>query len=330
MPEIRLNLISREWVIIAKERAKRPHEFIKKSNEMIIPEIDKNCPFCPFNEKMTPPAFYTFPKSKNWKIRAFPNKFAALSKEEKFLKEFYGLKRVVSGFGIHYVLVETPKHNAKLCFLNPKEIATILKSIKKIFLINSEDLSIKHIIIFKNYGEEAGTSIIHPHLQIIGTPIIPMQIRDRLNAYLHYYEDTGKCLFCDTLEDELQDNKRVIINTKNFTVFIPYAALSPFHTWIFPKHHSSSFSKITNEEIEDLSIALKAILLKLYKGLNDPAFNMVIRTLLPQESKLEYFHWYITIIPRVSKTAGFELGSGMFINTSLPEESANYLKNMEI
>lgn len=329
MPEIRLNLISREWVIIAKERAKRPDEFIRENNNVAIPEYDEKCPFCPGNEAMTPPAIFTFPKNYKWKIRAFPNKFYALTKEQKLFKEFYGLKRIVSGFGIHYVVVESPKHNDKLCLLNTKKIETLIKCIKKLFIMSSEDSSIKHIIIFKNYGEEAGTSLIHPHLQIIGTPIVPMQIRDRLNAYHHYYEDTGKCLFCDTIEDEIKDRKRIILNTKNFLVFIPYAAFSPFHTWIFPKNHSSSFAKVSNEEIKDLSITLKLLLYKIYKGLNDPSYNMVIRTLMPEEAKLEYFHWYITIIPRVSKAAGFELGSGMFINTSLPEESALYLKKIK-
>jgi len=155
-----------------------------------------------------------------------------------------------------------------------------------------------------------------------------MQIRDRLNAYLHFYEDAGECLFCKTLTDEICDNKRIIIESNNFVAFIPYAALSPFHIWIFPKKHASSFAVINEEEMKDLAILIKKIITKIYIGLKDPSYNMVIRTLLSREVSIEYFHWYISIVPRVSKTAGFELGSGMFINSAMPEESAEFLKNI--
>ena len=328
MPEVRLNLISREWVIIAKERAKRPDEFIKKTSKPVLPEHEQGCPFCFGNEGLTPPETHRFPDKGDWLIRVFPNKFYALAHYGVMTKDYRGMKRCVSGVGQHEVLVETPKHNAILCNLDLSHIKIILDSFKIILMQSYENPIIKHLIIFKNYGEEAGTSLIHPHSQIIGTPIIPMQIRDRLNAYLHFYEDAGKCLFCKTLEDEIKDKERIIVSTKHFVAFIPYAALSPFHIWIFPKKHCATFAEIKENELKDLALILKKILTKIHLGLNDPSYNMVLRTLQPKDHCLEYFHWYISVIPRVSKAAGFELGSGMFINTTLPEDSAQFLSKV--
>lgn len=328
MPEIRLNLVSREWVIIAKERAKRPHYFAKEKKEKILSEYEASCPFCFGNEHMTPPEKYRFSDDKGWKIRIVPNKFYALKEGDTLYKEYKGIKRCINGTGIHDVLVETPKHNGIIPLLDIEQVENIIQAYKIMLLRASENPVVKHVIIFKNHGEDAGTSIIHPHSQIIATPLVPMQVRDRLNAYLHFYEDTGECLFCKILADELNEKNRLIIESSNFIAFIPYAALSPFHIWIFPKHHSSIFAMITELELKDLTLIIRKIITKLYIGLNDPSYNMVFRTLLSREEKLDYFHWYISIVPRVSKTAGFELGSGMFINTAMPDESANFLKNI--
>ncbi len=141
---------------------------------------------------------------------------------------------------------------------------------------------------------------------------------------------TGECLLCRIMSEEKEEGTRVILETEHFISFIPYAALSPFHIWVFPKRHCGSFSDITEDEISDLALNLKTILAKLYLGLNDPDFNYVIRSNRPRDAKSDYFHWYMTIVPRVSTTAGFELGSGMFINTALPEESAEYLRAVDL
>ncbi len=328
MPEIRLNLVSREWVIIAKERAKRPDSFVKNEIKKELEEYEANCPFCPGNESMTPPEKYRCGSEKEWKIRLIPNKFYALKEGDLLNKEYKGMKRCINGTGIHDVLIETPKHNGVIPLLDDGHVEHIINAYKIMLIKASENTFVQHVIIFKNYGEDAGTSIIHPHSQMIAIPVLPMQVRDRLNAYLHFYEDTGECLFCKILADELYDEKRIIMESNNFVAFIPYAALSPFHIWIFPKKHNSTFAVATQEEIRDLSNIIKSIITKLYIGLNDPSYNMVFRTLLSYEDKIDYFHWYVSIVPRVSKAAGFELGSGMFINTSIPEESAKFIRDI--
>ena len=143
---------------------------------------------------------------------------------------------------------------------------------------------------------------------------------------MRYYDDTGECIFCRVLRDELNSGERIVLENKNFVAFIPYAALSPFHIWIFPKNHSSCFGLIPMEEIDDMAEILKGILCKLYYCLDNPDYNYVIRSYSKVGPSLEYYHWYISVIPRVTKLAGFELGSGMYINTTLPEQSARFLR----
>jgi Galactose-1-phosphate uridylyltransferase len=209
-------------------------------------------------------------------------------------------------------------------------VSHVLSVYRQRYSIIRQDPRIEAIIIFKNHGEEAGTSIVHPHSQLVATPIVPYQIRSRIDEAIRYFDDTGECVGCRTVQDELRAKERVIHETEHFVCFIPYAALSPFHTWIFPKRHSCSFDAITQEELNDLAVMMKIVLAKLYVGLNNPSYNYSIRSIPTREQQAEYFHWYLSIIPRVSKTAGFELGSGMFINTAVPEDSASFLREVKV
>lgn len=330
MPEIRQNLITREWVIIATERAKRPEEFSQKGKKIILPEFDPTCPFCPGNEHKTPAATFSLEEGGRWKVRATPNKFPALSSVEEKTREISGIKRKMSGAGVHEVVIETPLHNTTTALLSEKDVQNIIITYQKRYEEIAKDKRCEMIIIFKNHGESAGTSLLHPHSQIIATPMVPLSIRERIETAINYFDDTGECIFCKVLGDELQDDKRIIIDSKHFTSFIPYAAFSPFHIWIFPKRHTSVFSDIRAEEISDLSIVLRNTLRKLYFALQDPDFNYVIRSSPIDIKEADYFHWYLTIVPRVSKAAGFELGSGMFINTARPEESAKFLRETKV
>ncbi len=328
MPEIRQNIITRDWVIIATERAKRPEEFVKRDEaKKELPEHRDDCPFCPGNEDKTPPETYRIEKDKQWQIRVFPNKFSALSSEGIVERKGAEMKRVVSGVGIHEVIVETPKHNLSPALLGKEQIKNILRTYKERYNIIYHDKRIKLVTIFKNHGENAGTSLEHPHSQIIGTPVTPKDIRYRVEEAMRHYDDTGECIFCRVLQDELNSGERIVLENKRFVAFIPYASLSPFHIWIVPKNHSSCFGLIPLEEIDDMAEILKGILCKLYYLLNNPDYNYVIRSYSQIGPSLEYSHWYLSIIPRVTKLAGFELGSGMYINTALPEQSAKFLRD---
>ncbi len=329
MSELRLNLITREWVIIATERAKRPEEFRGIKNKKNIPEYLDTCPFCPGNEHRTPDEIMRIPYGDDWKVRVTPNKFAALTPDIKRERKNEGRRHFITGFGKHEVIIESPIHNISIADMPAEDISGLIKTYRERFDEIYQAPGIEHVIIFKNHGERAGTSLLHPHSQIIGTPVTPLQVRNRIEEGMRYFDNTGGCLMCACLNDELSDGRRIILDTRHFVTFVPFAALSPFHTWIFPKRHCATFSSISEEEVNDLAYHLKTILWKFYAGLGDPDYNYIIRSENPKECKSEYFHWYISIVPRLTHTAGFELGSGMYINTSIPEESAKFLKNIK-
>jgi UDPglucose--hexose-1-phosphate uridylyltransferase len=331
MPEIRLNVVTREWVIIATERAKRPSDFRNNKERNHLPHYLPTCPFCPGNERKTPLERFRVPDGDNWKIRVVANKFPALSPEGvKTRREDGGLARMVSGVGLHEVIIETPAHNITTGLLDLPQLEELVRTYRARFMEAHTDGRIEHAIIFKNHGEGAGTSLEHSHSQLIATPIVPIQFRDRVQAALHYFDDTGECIICALTRKDREEGSRIILDTAHFVTLIPYAALSPFHTWLFPKRHSASFASINDEEIKDLAFHLKTILSKFHYGLDDPDYNYVIKSSRPQDAENEYCHWYIGIIPRVTQAAGFELGSGMFINSSLPEKNAEFLRSVKI
>jgi UDPglucose--hexose-1-phosphate uridylyltransferase len=327
MSELRQNIITREWVIIAKERARRPDELVRpKQQTPPLAAFDSHCPFCPGNEGMSADEKYRIADREGWKVRVVTNKFPALSQEGDRIRRIDGVFRSMSGVGFHEVVIEHRRHDLSPALYSVGELATVLAAFRQRYIQMRKDPRVEAIIIFKNHGESAGTSLQHPHTQIAATPIVPAQIRHRLDEAIRFFDETGECVFCTTLRRELEDRVRIVASTDSFVAFIPYAALSPFHLWIFPVRHCSSFDGIEDSEITDLAAMLHTVLGKLYHGLNDPDYNFSIRSIPAREGQREYFHWYLTVIPRIARTAGFEIGSGMYINTTLPEESASFLR----
>jgi len=332
MSEIRQNIATREWVIIANERAKRPDDFVQKEKtDKTISEYVETCPFCPGNEHLAPPETFSLRNDQgDWLVRSIPNKFAALSETENLTHQERGIIRRMSGAGIHEVIVETPKHHLVTALLDNHQVIQIIQAYKVRFLSALKDERMELVTIFKNHGSSAGTSLEHPHSQLIATPIVPQHIRSRIEEATRYYDDHRRCVYCDMLKEEINVNERIIFESSHFVAFTPYAALSPFHLWLLPKRHMSSFPQINDVEMQDFSNTLRVVLKKIYMGLNNPDFNYVIRSCPGPIKETPFFHWYLSIIPRVSLAAGFELGSGMFINTSVPEESADFLTNIHV
>jgi len=329
MPELRQNIITREWVIIAKERAKRPHEFIgQKPERPPVPRYDPACPFCVGNEAMTSGESYRIGDREGWKVRVVANRFPALSHEGDRVHSIDGVFRSMTGVGFHEVVIEHRRHDLSPALYPVEDLTNVLASFRERYRELRKDPRIEAVIIFKNHGEGAGTSLQHPHSQVAATPIVPTQIRHRLDEAIRFFDETGECVFCTTLRSELEDKKRIVTANDSFVAFIPYAALSPFHLWIFPKRHASSYDEINDAELSLLAATLKTVLAKVHHGLNDPDYNFSIRSIPAKEGHREYFHWYLTIIPRVARTAGFEIGSGMYINPALPEESAEFLRQV--
>lgn len=329
MSELRQNMVTKEWVIIATERAKRPEEFTAEPRPLSVerPEREATCPFCPGNENLGV-ELLRIPDRGPWQIRVLRNKYPALSFEGERERSFDGVHRRMSGVGYHEVLIESPRHNTCPAVETPEEISMMLETFKRRGRQIAEDPRIEHLIWFKNHGIGAGTSLVHPHTQLIGLPVVSHDSRARIEEARRFFDDTGRCVYCRMLEDELQAAKRVIVEGVHFVAFIPYASFSPFHMWVLPRRHEASFLNTTSEELNDLGQVLRSVLRKLYVGLRDPDYNYVVRSAPLRDVEHEYLHWYLTIVPRVSKTAGFELGSGMFINPTLPEESAAFLRSV--
>jgi UDPglucose--hexose-1-phosphate uridylyltransferase len=330
MPELRYNVITREWVVIATERAKRPDQFVRKEERKRLPEHDPKCPFCPGNEAMTPPETYVVPDTKSWRVRVTPNKFAALSYEGERKRIVQGIRRTVTGVGIHEVIVETPAHNKTTALLSDHEVELIVQTYINRFKSAYSDPRIEQVTIFKNHGEAAGTSLEHPHSQIIGIPVITSQIRERLSHALVHFDEYGECIFCRVLSQELEEGTRLVLETEHFVAFVQFATLTPFSMLIMPRRHMACFVEMRDAEAADLARILRRSLAKLYHGLADPDFNYVIRTAPTEYSGVKYYHWYVSIIPRLTRMAGFELGSGMFIIVSLPEENASFLRGIKV
>ena len=214
--------------------------------------------------------------------------------------------------------------------MEPAHLATVLRLYRERYAILRQNPAIESIIIFKNHGERAGTSLEHPHSQIAAAPVISPSVRIRLEEASRHYDEDGECLYCRVLQDELEAGERLLETSAHFAGFVPYAALSPYHTWVFPRRHSSSFDEINDEEISDLAQILSRLLRRISLALGDPDYNFSIRSAPTSEAVSHYYHWYLAIVPRVSHVAGFELGSGMYINSQPPEQSAEILRQAQI
>ena len=330
MPELRQNFMTKEWVVIATERAKRPDQMAVHRPAKPLPSFSENCPFCPGHESQTPPEILRLPEGNGWKARVVANKFAALSPEAKPERTIHRSLRSMGGFGVHDVIVETPDHSLAMAMMTDQQVADILRIYKTRHDQLSLDPRIAHVTIFKNHGADAGTSLEHPHSQMIATPVISYQVRQRFQEAIQHYDDFGGCMFCQIIDEELQDGRRVVLQSEHFAAIELFASPAPFFTHIYPKRHMASFGDISAAELNDLGRVLRALLAKLYHGLVNPDFNFTIRTAPAECVGVRYFHWYMSVIPRLTRTAGFELGSGMFINTVIPEQAAEFLRNVKV
>jgi len=331
MPELRQNPATKEWVIVATERAKRPEDFAPLKIEEKTEAIN-HCPFCEGNESLTPHeilAYRTYgtkADTPGWWIRIIPNKFPALVPQGNIRRikqeEFF---RYMDGIGEHEVIIESPRHDQTIAIMEQKQVEEIFLAYRERYITLSQDPRFELVTIFKNHGMAAGTSVKHPHSQVIATPITPLHIRHRLDEAMRFFDDNGECVFCVMLQKELAIKERIVFETENFAAFVPFAASSPFETWVLPKKHDSSFQSTTPERTKELGFVMKTILAKIYKSLRDPDYNYVIRSSPSHEKDVEYYHWHIQVIPRVSAVAGFELGSGIYINSVIPENAAKFL-----
>ncbi len=330
MPEFRQNLATKEWVILSPERKKRPSDFVlEKVERPSLPDYKNDCPFCPGNEHMTLDPTYEYPQNNNWHVRVVPNKYAALKSDLDTSRFWVGSFLSASGYGIAEVIIEHPRHNTTLALMQPEEAAMVLEACRSRQLEMSNQEKISLVTIFKNHGVKAGTSLEHPHSQIIATPIVPPHVRHPMELAVMYYDQYGKCVYCEMVNEEIRQDKRIIIQTENFVAFCPFASRSPFECRIYPRYHKASFLLIDDNEIEELAGVLTTTLRKLHKCLDNPDYNLIIRSAPVGYEAARHLHWYMVIVPKISIRAGFEIGTGIYINIMAPEDAAACLKEIE-
>ena len=334
MSALRQDPTTKEWVIIAPERGKRPQQESKRKLADELPPWDESCPFCTGNESKTPQEVFRLPLSSqesSWQVRVVPNRFAALTLNGDITRREDGhFFRKMNGIGIHEVIIETPSHNTPMALMPYEQVERVVIAYQERYNTLKKNQQLKYISIFKNQGRASGTSLTHPHSQLVATPILAPYYHRKFDVAHDYYADMGSCLYCDLLAEELRKGERIVAETKNFVIFHPYASRVPWETWIIPKMHCASFGLFPATHLAELARVLKDVLFCLYRELDNPAFNYMFDTTTTENEDDPYYHWHIRIVPRLSMIAGFEMGSGIYINTALPEETASQMRQCVI
>ena len=329
MTELRKDPVVGRWVIISTERAKRPHEFPPEA----APRHEGVCPLCPGSERMTPPEILAFrqggePNDPSWTLRVVPNKFPALRIEGELGKAADGIYDRMHGIGAHEVVIESERHDIDLFDLPEKRFEDVLWAYRERLLDLKKDHRFKSVLIFKNHGAAAGASLTHSHSQLIALPVIPKRVMEEMHGCREYYRFRDRCLFCDIVVQEMDQKVRIVEETGEFLAFSPYAPRFPFETWIVPKRHQCAYEMIEGDQAKGLAAVFRRTLRRLNLALENPPFNFIVHSAPFQERAAEFYHWHIEIMPKLTKVAGFEWGSGFYINPTPPEESAKYLREL--
>lgn len=340
MPELRKDPIIGRWVIISVERAKRPGDF----NTKVSGPAEGECPFCEGKEANTPPEIYAVRKDgagenqPGWDVRVVSSNAPYLKIEGELKRSNKGIYDVLSGIGAHEIIIETPEHIKNLADLDEGQIAKVISTYVERVKDLEKDPRFKYVLVFKNYGWSAGAGRVnHSRTQLIATPVTPKRVKEELTVARKYYELHERCIFCDLIKQEIQSQDRVVLDIDGFIAITPFASRFPFEICILPKTHSCDFYNLDSNQSLDLAKIIKKTLLKLKKGLNDPPFNMILHAAPFKRKKTGYwktinedYHWHIEIIPRLTKVAGFEWGTGFYICPIPPEDAAQYLREIEV
>ncbi len=330
MPELRKDPVSGRWVIISVERGKRPTDFSVR----IPPKKGGFCAFCEGNEHTTPPEITAVrphgskPDSPGWTIRVVPNKFPALYVEGELKSVGEGIFDKMNGVGSHEIIIESPDHNLTLSTMPLKSVEGVLRVFHNRISELKKDSRFKYVLVFKNEGDDAGASLEHTHSQLIALPVVPHLVEEEIEHARHYHNYKERCIFCDIIHQEIISKKRVISENEDFISLAPFASRSPFETFILPKRHESNFIPAGNFNL--LAQILQLTLKQIDKVLKFPPYNMMIHTSPFKEEINEYYHWHIEIKPKLTKIAGFEWGSGFYINPTPPEEAAKFMRRAKI
>lgn len=351
MSEIRYDILSGEYAIIATGRAKRPSDFkaAQKTDSSAVSK-DPNCPFCPGNERLTPPEIYAVrpngePDTEGWSVRVVPNKFpAVIPKEEMSEPELekagaslLNIPKASDSFmyweipavGRHEVVVESPEHDGTLGSYSENQLDSIVNTLKARTHAMYDMKEIRYVQVFRNQGPAGGASLAHPHFQIIALPFIPPRLLLEATRFENYEHATRRCLLCDLVEREIEKDTRIIANTRDFVAFCPFASRHSFETLIVPRTHEVSFANMGSKKLSALSKILGSVFHSYESLFSSLSYNMVFHSAPPSERFLKPYHWHIHVHPRLTLEAGLELGTAVQINPTPPEDAARQFRSLQ-
>lgn len=339
MSILRKDPVSNGWVIIAEERALRPHDFVEPPAPVGDPAT---CPFCEGHERLTPHEITALrpgggpPDGPGWRVRVIPNKYAALRVEGDLERRGVGMYDEMRGVGAHEVVIETPDHAGRMHSYDEAHLADVVRVCHGRVCDLSRDTRFRYTQIFRNFGRRAGASLDHPHTQIIALPMVPRWVKEELTCARMHWERTERCLFCDIANQERRDGERLVFENDQFVAFEPFAAKFPFETWILPRRHEADFRRVPGDTVLALAQTLRETLRALARALADPPYNLILHSAPFSAHEAELlanteadYHWHIEIIPRLTVQAGFEWGTGCHINPVAPETAARALREAQ-
>ncbi len=338
--ELRLDLVSKDWVVIATGRAKRPESFSEKENEKEKTssfEKAENCPFCQDVNKQARPSLVfaggeklkEFEKvPENWSLITLSNKFPAVTPQKDARERAEGPYQLMDGVGFHEIVV-TRSHEKDVSLLKKEKIREILDAYQERYLEFMNEKFVNYISIFHNHGEKSGATLEHPHSQIMAIPTTDPDIRNSIIGSRRYWNYHNKCIHCQIIEWDREDGQRIVFENEKFIALCPFASKMAFTVRIYPKEHLSYFERVNEEQKDALAEVFQVVTSKIKKALNSPSYNFFLRTSPCDGKDYSHYHWHFEILPRTSIQAGFEFGAGMEISTIEPEKAAGYLREQD-
>ena len=329
MAELRQDIVTGQWVVVATERGMRPTDF-QKACVVPAPDESKDCPFCPGHEIMTPLEVLairpddTEPNTPGWQVRVVPNKFPAFEYGEEVAPSTPLFPRRPAD-GSHEVIIHTPRHDLSLATMPPDEVSLVLRVYRHRYRANAENRQVRYVHIIVNHGRESGASLEHSHSQLFGVPLVPPLVQQELAGASWFHTRHSECVFCRIASEEALTARRVVAETSRFIAIAPFASRLPFEVWIIPRAHQESFDLITDDELDDLGLMLHDALGRYHDRFSNPPYNCYIHSAPTDGARYPYYHWHMEMVPKLTTPGSFELGTSMWINIITPEHAADYL-----
>lgn len=328
MHELRKDPLIGRWIAVLSDS--KPPDYYEVS---VNPKEEAPCILCPGREKETKTEIAAVRQEAGWVVRDIPNFVPVFQVEGEMGRKGMGMYDMMNSIGANEIIVDSPEHDKSPEDLGQEHLLKVLRIYRERITDLERDSRIRQVLVLKNSGKAAGARYSHSYSEIAATPVIPKRLKDELANSRQYYAFKERCVFCDIMREEVRTGDRVIFESRDFIAFVPFAPNFPFEFWILPKKHNCSFGDVSAPEMEDLSLMLLTMLRKIRKVLREPAYNYFIHTApnrIPRRDHWhtlgEDFHWHIEVMPRLLMESGFEIGSGLYVLTTSPEDAAKYLR----